>query len=363
MVARRPGPDNIQPASFAFTAENERWAEGQIQKYPPGRQMSAVIPLLWRAQEQAGGWLPQTAIEAVADRLGMAYIRVFEVATFYTMFNLEPVGRHHVQLCGTVPCHVKGALELKEVLRRRIGDERHVTSDGLFSWLEVECLGACCNAPMVQINADYYEDLTPESLERLLDALAPGGSVKPGPQSARRSSEPEGDVKTLTDPRLFDGSMIGAWRKRFEEEAIKEAGAESEAATATATAPAAPKPAKPDAGRAIEREVADTPAKRVKEGEPTPPTEKRRKAADRSKRTVVRPETKPADVPAPQTDKSYTATPAKPEDGRLSADSKGTAPGSGTPPQSESRPDGTAPKPPGADIPPEPGVPPTERKK
>jgi NADH-quinone oxidoreductase subunit E len=266
MVARRLAPAEIQPGSFAFTAENERWAQGQIQEYPPGRQMSAVIPLLWQAQEQAGGWLPQKAIEFVADRLGMAYIRVLEVATFYTMFNLEPVGRHFVQLCGTVPCHVKGAVELKEVLRRRIGEERHVTRDGLFSWLEVECLGACCNAPMVQINADYYEDLTPEILERMLDDLAAGRPVKPGSQIGRVSSEPHEAVKTLQDPALFDGSLVGAWRKRFEEEAIREAGAGTEAATATATAPSAPKPAKPDAGRAIEREVADTPAKRAKEG-------------------------------------------------------------------------------------------------
>src|SRR5918998_3579570 len=190
MVARRLAPDGIQPATFAFTGENERWAEGQIAKYPPDRQMSAVIPLLWRAQEQAGGWLPQKAIEAVADRLGMAYIRVLEVATFYTMFNLEPVGRHLVQLCGTVPCHVKGALELKEVLRRRIGDQHHVTKDGLFSWVEVECLGACCNAPMVQINADYYENLTPKILEKLLDDLAASRPVKPGPQQGRGSSGP-----------------------------------------------------------------------------------------------------------------------------------------------------------------------------
>ena len=230
MSVRRLAPDEIQPESFAFTAENERWAEREIQKYPPGRQMSAVIPLLWQAQEQAGGWLPQKAIEFIADRLGMATIRVLEVATFYTMFNLEPVGRHFVQLCGTVPCHVKGALELKEVLRRRIGAERHVTKDGLFSWLEVECLGACCNAPMVQINADYYEDLTPEILEAMLDDLAAGRAVKPGPQQGRVSSEPDGDVKTLHDAALFDGSLIGAWRKRFDEEPIKEATPTGEAA-------------------------------------------------------------------------------------------------------------------------------------
>src|SRR5215203_1747622 len=133
MSVRRLAPAEVQPQSFALTAENETWADGQVAKYPEGRQASAVIPLLWKAQEQAGGWLPQKAIEAVAQRLGMPYIRVFEVATFYTMFALEPVGRYFVQLCGTVPCHNCGAAELKEVLRRRIGEQSHVTADGLFS--------------------------------------------------------------------------------------------------------------------------------------------------------------------------------------------------------------------------------------
>src|SRR4051794_15167143 len=172
MAVRRLAPVDIQPKSFAFTPANVKWVKGQVAKYPEGRQASAVIPLLWRAQKQAGGWLPQKAIEAVAQRLGMPYIRVFEVATFYTMFNLEPVGRYFVQLCGTVPCHIKGALDLKRALQERIGDQRHVTPDGNFSWLEVECLGACCNAPMVQINDNYYEDLTPESLNKVLDDLA-----------------------------------------------------------------------------------------------------------------------------------------------------------------------------------------------
>jgi NADH-quinone oxidoreductase subunit E len=363
MVARRLAPDDIQPPTFAFTAENEAWAEGQIKKYPPGRQMSAVIPLLWQAQEQAGGWLPQKAIEFVAERLGMAYIRVLEVATFYTMFNLEPVGRHFVQLCGTVPCHVKGALELKEVLRRRIGAERHVTPDGLFSWLEVECLGACCNAPMVQINADYYEDLTPEILERMLDDFAAGRPVKPGPQQGRVSSEPAGDVKTLQDPALFDGSLIGAWRRRFAEEAITETATTGEAAAATATAASVPKPAKPDAGRAIEREVADTPAKRAKEGKPATAPEQRRQAADQSQATAVKPKQRRDAKPSPQSGKSYTATPSKPEEGRTAADSQGTTPIAGTPPsQAETRRDGSDGKPPGSEIPPGPGVAPTERK-
>ena len=133
-------------------------------KYPAGRQQSAVIPLLWRAQEQAGGWLPQRAIEHVASVLGMANIRVLEVATFYTMFNLEPVGKFHVQLCTTTPCMLRGSEALKDVCHHRIGEQMHVTGDGKFSWIEVECLGACVNAPMAQINYDYYEDLSPDEL-------------------------------------------------------------------------------------------------------------------------------------------------------------------------------------------------------
>ncbi|MGU3493151.1 NADH-quinone oxidoreductase subunit NuoE [Xanthobacteraceae bacterium A53D] len=193
-----------QPASFAFTPENEAWADRQIAKYPEGRQASAVIPLLWKAQEQAGGWTPEPAIRAVADKLGMAYIRVLEVASFYTMFNLEPVGRHFVQLCGTTPCMIRGAGALKDVCERKIGPQRHVTEDGALSWLEVECLGACANAPMVQINYDYYEDLTPESLEKLLDDLQAGRPVKTGSQTGRVASSPETGRTSLTDPSLYN---------------------------------------------------------------------------------------------------------------------------------------------------------------
>jgi NADH-quinone oxidoreductase subunit E len=193
-----------QPPSFAFTPENLEWAKARIAKYPPGRQQSAVIPLLWRAQEQSGGWLPQKAIEAVAELLGMAKIRVLEVATFYTMFNLSPVGRFHVQFCGTTPCMLRGADALKKVLHRTIGHENEVTADGTFSWTEVECLGACVNAPMVQINADYYEDLTPESLTRILNDLAAGRTPKPGPQVDRHLSAPVGGEKTLTDPSIYE---------------------------------------------------------------------------------------------------------------------------------------------------------------
>ena len=197
MAVRRLAPSELQPKRFAFTAENRAWAEREIAKYPPGRQASAIIPLLWRAQEQSGGWLPEVAIRAVADQLGLAHIRALEVATFYTMFNLAPVGRTYVQLCGTTPCVLRGADDLKAVCRRRIGEEQHVTSDGQFSWIEVECLGACVNAPVVQIGADYYEDLTAGSFEKILDEFAAGGAPKPGPQIERQLSAPVGGPTTL----------------------------------------------------------------------------------------------------------------------------------------------------------------------
>jgi NADH-quinone oxidoreductase subunit E len=194
-----------QPSSFAFTPANLDWAKERIAKYPPGRQQSAVIPILWKAQEQCGGWLPQKAIEAVAELLGMAKIRVLEVATFYTMFNLSPVGKFYVQLCGTTPCMLRGSEDLKEVCKRMIGEQDHVTDDGIFSWTEVECLGACVNAPMVQINADYYEDLSPDILTRIINDLSAGKAPKPGPQIDRQNSAPVGGPTTLTDPSLHEG--------------------------------------------------------------------------------------------------------------------------------------------------------------
>jgi NADH-quinone oxidoreductase subunit E len=194
-----------QPETFEFTPENKAWAAKEIAKYPPGRQASAVLALLWRAQKQSGYWLPKPAIENVAEMLDMPNMRALEIATFYTMFNLEPVGRHYVQLCGTTPCVLRGAEEIKAVLRKRVGEPGHVTADGMFSWDEVECLGACCNAPMVQINDDYYEDLTPENFSRLLDDLAAGRPVKRGSQIGRVSSEPVGSLTSLTTLYGVDG--------------------------------------------------------------------------------------------------------------------------------------------------------------
>jgi NADH-quinone oxidoreductase subunit E len=205
MATRRLAAADIQPKDFSFSADNLAWAKKQLAKYPDGRQASAVIPLLWKAQEQAGGWVPEAAIRHVADFLNMAYIRVLEIATFYTMFNLAPVGKHHVQLCGTTPCRLRGADKLIDVCEKRIGHQFDVTADGALSWVEVECLGACVNAPMAQINYDFYEDLTPDSFAKILDDLAAGKTVKPGPQIDRQLSAPVGGPTTLTDPSIYKG--------------------------------------------------------------------------------------------------------------------------------------------------------------
>ena len=212
MSVRRLAPAEIQPKDFAFSKDNVDWAKEQTKKYPAGRQASAIIPLLWRAQEQAGGWLPEAAIRHVADFVGMAHIRALEVATFYTMFNLEPVGKFHVQLCGTTPCRLRGADDLEKICRKKIGAPGEVTDDGKFSWVEVECLGACVNAPMAQINYDYYEDLDKDSFTKILDQLASGKKPKTGPQVKRQLSAPIGGATTLTDASLYDGKSKPANR-------------------------------------------------------------------------------------------------------------------------------------------------------
>src|ERR1700754_1884322 len=199
MSVRRLAPKELQPASFSFTDENLAWAKAQIDKYPPGRQASAAIAILWRVQEQHGVWVSEVAIRAVADLLGMPYIRVLEIATFYTMFQLEPVGKKaHVQVCGTTPCMLRGSKDLIDVCKHRIHhDPFHVSADGDFSWEEVECLGACVNAPMVLIWSDTYEDLTRESFGKVLDGFASGVPPKPGPQNDRQFSAPIGGLTTL----------------------------------------------------------------------------------------------------------------------------------------------------------------------
>ena len=204
MSVRRLSPD--QPASFAFAPATLKAAKQWMANFPAGRQQSAMVPILWLVQKQEG-WVPEPAIRAIADLLDMAVIRVLEVATFYTMFQLHPVGRvAFVQLCGTTPCMLRGANDLKGVLREKIGEPHHLSADGRFSWEEVECLGACCNAPMAAINDYYYEDLTPETLRQILDDFAAGKAPKPGSYVGRKASEPHEAVKTLTDPKLYDGS-------------------------------------------------------------------------------------------------------------------------------------------------------------
>ena len=196
-----------QPASFAFTPATLKAAKAWMANFPAGRRQSAMVPILWLVQKQEG-WVSEPAIRAVAELLGVAVIRVLEVATFYTMFMLEPVGTHAlVQVCGTTPCQTRGSEALMEVCKRRIGAQNHRSADGKFYWQEVECMGACANAPMAAINDAYYEDLTPESFEKLLDQFEAGKKPKPGSAIGRQGSAPEGGATTLTDPKLYDGSL------------------------------------------------------------------------------------------------------------------------------------------------------------
>ncbi|HUH23684.1 MAG TPA: NADH-quinone oxidoreductase subunit NuoE [Brevundimonas sp.] len=195
-----------QPESFAFSKDTKAKAEWWIKKYPENRRQSAVIPILWLVQKQEG-WVSEPSIRAIGELLGMPFIRVLEVATFYTMFQLEPVGKVAlIQVCGTTPCMLRGANEVMRVCKEKIGPKDELSADGRFTWQEVECLGACSNAPMAQINDYYYEDLTPETMAQIIDDFAAGKSPKPGSRVGRHTSEPEGGAKVLTDPTLYDGS-------------------------------------------------------------------------------------------------------------------------------------------------------------
>jgi len=205
-LSHRRFHDPAHHEPFAFSAASEEQIAWWERKYPSERRQSAVIPALWITQKQNNGWLSEPALRAVAERLGMTYIRVYEVATFYTMFNLEPVGKYHFQVCGTTPCQLRGADKLKDFCERKIGPKGHVSGGGKFSWVEVECLGACVNAPMIQINDYYYEDLTIETLEKIIDDFAAGKEPQPGPYVKRETSAPEGPPTSLTDETLYDGS-------------------------------------------------------------------------------------------------------------------------------------------------------------
>ena len=210
-----------QPASFAFTADTTAKAEWWIKKYPEGRRQSAVIPILWLVQKQEG-WVSEPAIRATAELLDMAYIRVLEVATFYTMFMLEPVGTAAlIQVCGTTPCMLRGANDLMDVCKKKIGPKQTLSADGRFTWEEVECMGACANAPMAAINDYYFEDLTPDNLAQIIDDFAAGKKPKPGSRVGRHTSEPEGGARTLTDPKLYDGSAAKPIKKLPNSEPVK----------------------------------------------------------------------------------------------------------------------------------------------
>lgn len=186
------------PEKFVWTSENEKTAQAHIAKYPEGRQQSAVMPLLDLAQRQNGGHVTQEIMEYIADYLDMPAIRVQEVATFYTMYNHKPIGKHHVQVCGTTPCWLRGSYDIMKACKSKLGIEKgETTKDGMFTLSEVECAGACVNAPVVAIDDDYFEDLTPETMTELLDKLGKGEAVKPGPQIDRKNSAPAGGPTTL----------------------------------------------------------------------------------------------------------------------------------------------------------------------
>jgi NADH-quinone oxidoreductase subunit E len=254
MVSRRLADESVQPAQFAFSAENAKWAEWKIGLYPAGRQQSAVIPLLMRAQDQ-DGWVSRATIESIANMLGMAYIRVLEVATFYTQFQLQPVGKNaHIQVCGTTPCQLRGAEALIDICKSKIHHEpHHLNADGTLSWEEVECAGACVNAPMVTIYHDTYEDLTPERFEEIVDAFhaGKGDTIKPGPQIGRLHSSAEGGQTTLLEKPT-------AKREKF----IPPAPPPEAAPAAPAPAAAAPAPAPTTAAKP--KDVAEENAPAIK---------------------------------------------------------------------------------------------------
>ena len=307
MAVRRLSDE--QPASFQFTGENLAWAKGKIADYPRGRQSSAVIPLLWKAQAQHHGWLPEPAIRVVADMLDMPYIRVFEIATFYTMFQLKPVGSvAHIGVCGTTPCMLRGSDDLVAICKERIAPTPfELSDDGRFSWEEVECAGACVNAPMVQIGPETYEDLTAETFNKLLDDLGAGGKPKPGPQSDRKASEPITGATTLLSPEKDErpsGSAVG------DPDALPESDVDPEVDEAAEENAARPDPRArvsveasrtSDSGRTDPSPVAPEPktSGQIEEGSATP---EREKAADESAR---RAEPAPQDRTASDADRSH----------------------------------------------------------
>lgn len=327
MAVRRLAAE--QPESFEFTPENLAWARKLIDRYPAGRQASAVIPLLWRAQEQHHGWVCEPAIRYIAEMLDMPHIRVLEVATFYTMFQLQPVGKKaHIQVCGTTPCQLRGSEDLIKICKSRIAKHMHeISEDGMFSWEEVECLGACVNAPMVQIFKDTYEDLTPDSFNQLIDDIAAGKEVTPGPQNGRRFAMPEGGATSLTEindttkgvlpvahlvdgneraSHAFAGASINAGGKDYNgvptpaEDAVARVKAEFAAKQSGSDAAAAKADAAPAKPAAAPKKEAAAPKAEEKKAEPA-------EAKPESKAKAEKPA---ADTAAPAA-KAETAAPAE----------------------------------------------------
>ncbi|MEP7455304.1 NADH-quinone oxidoreductase subunit NuoE [Phyllobacterium sp. SB3] len=258
MSVRRLAEDNVQPAQFAFNRENSAWAKLTIKKYPKGREQSAVIPLLMRAQEQ-DGWVTKACIEHVAEMLDMPMIRVLEVATFYTQFQLKPVGtRAHIQVCGTTPCMLRGSEDLKKICQHKIHHEQfHLNESGTLSWEEVECLGACVNAPMIMVFKDTYEDLTPERLEEIIDAFEAGNgaSVPVGPQIDRHFSAPQGGPTSLNDntaSKSARGSKSGGDKAQ-----VPPSNASKPVTSDDATNPAIKSPSKVKAPKGAEQAVSE----------------------------------------------------------------------------------------------------------
>jgi NADH-quinone oxidoreductase subunit E len=307
-----------QPESFAFTAENQKWAEAQTTKYPEGRQASAIIPILWRAQEQEG-WLTRPAIDYVAEMLGLAYIRALEVASFYFMFQLQPVGTiAHIQVCGTLSCMICGAEDLIGVCQDKIAAKAHTLSeDGKFSWEEVECLGSCANAPMAQIGKDYYEDLTAARLSEIIDELAAGKVPTPGPQNGRYAAEPLSGLTSLTGhdsgKTQYNASVqlatdIGDTVKRIDgtEVPILTPWLDGEVKTKPAAAKKKAAPAKTDAEKAEDAKktpaarAADRRAEEIADAENAPVS--KAKPAPTAKKTDAAAKAKSAPEPAPAAD-------------------------------------------------------------
>lgn len=284
MSVRRLAEDSVQPPVFAFNRSNAAWAKRKIKDYPKGREASAVIPLLMRAQEQ-DGWVTKAAIEHVADMLDMPLIRVLEVATFYTQFQLAPVGkRAHIQVCGTTPCMLRGAGDLIAVCKSRIAkDPFEISPDGNLSWEEVECQGACVNAPMVMIFKDSYEDLTSEQMEHIIDRFAAGkgDEITPGPQIERIYSAPEGGLTSLI------GKPVKPAPAR---KTTKAKSAAAPAATAVAAATGKKPPAK------IAGVIGDAATKKAASKAAKKPAAPQKKSADAGKPKGIRKPAKPDDL-------------------------------------------------------------------